>query len=47
MSHKIEKPFTARFLEGDEQVLLELTNTTVLKEQRTPGSGPSRPHIAA
>jgi len=57
MSSKIEKPFTARFLEGDEKVLLELTNTTdevlrgveilaiFLKDQGTPGGGPSRAHI--
>jgi hypothetical protein len=57
MSHKIEKPFTARFLDGDEKVLLELTNTTdevlkvvevlaiFLKDQGTPGGGPSRSHI--
>ncbi len=56
MSHGIEKPFTARFLDGDEKVLLELTNTTdealkgvevlavFLKDQGTPG-GPSRAHI--
>ena len=57
MSHRIEKPFTARFLDGDEKVLLELTNTThevlkgveilaiFLKDQGTPGGGPSRSHI--
>ena len=57
MSQKIEKPFTARFLDGDEKVLLELTNTTdevlkgveilavFLKDQGTPGGGPSRSHI--
>ena len=57
MSQRIEKPFTARFLDGDEKVLLELTNTTdevlrgveilavFLKDQGTPGGGPSRSHI--
>ncbi|HEX6185048.1 MAG TPA: hypothetical protein VFZ44_14275 [Pyrinomonadaceae bacterium] len=53
----IEKPFTARFLDDDDKVLLELTNTTdevlkgveilaiFLKDQGTPGGGPSRSHI--
>ena len=57
MSHKIEKPFTAKFLDDNEKVLLELTNTTdevlkgveilsiFLKDQGTPGGGPSRSHI--
>jgi hypothetical protein len=57
MSQKIEKPFTAKFLDDDEKVLLELTNTTdevlktveilaiFLKDQGTPGGGPSRSHI--
>ena len=57
MSRRIEKPFTARFLDGEEKVLLELTNTTdevlrgveilaiFLKDQGTPGGGPSRAHI--
>jgi len=57
MSHRIERPFTARFLDGGEKVLLELTNTTdevltcveilavFLKDQGTPGGGPSRSHI--
>jgi hypothetical protein len=57
MSHNIEKPFTARFLDDDDKVLLELTNTTdevlkgveilaiFLKDQGTPGGGPSRSHI--
>ena len=57
MSQRTEKPFTARFLDGDERVLLELTNTTrevlksveilavFLKDQGTPGGGPSRSHI--
>ena len=57
MSQKSEKPFTARFIDGGEKVLLELTNTTnevlrgveilavFLKDQGTPGGGPSRSHI--
>ncbi len=57
MSHRTEKPFAARFLDGGEKVLLELTNTThevlksvevlavFLKDQGTPGGGPSRSHI--
>jgi hypothetical protein len=56
MSNMIEKPFTARFIGAEEQVLLELTNTTdevlrgveilavFLKDQGAPG-GPSRAHI--
>src|SRR5918911_5555492 len=57
MSHMREKPFTARFIDAEEKVLLELTNTTdevlkgveilavFLKDQGTPGGGPSRSHI--
>lgn len=57
MSNGIDKPFTARFIDDDEKVLLELTNTTdevlrgvevlaiFLKDQGTPGGGPSRSHI--
>ncbi|HEX6625729.1 MAG TPA: hypothetical protein VF064_18580 [Pyrinomonadaceae bacterium] len=57
MSHKIEKPFIARFIDAEEKVLLELTNTTgevlrgveilavFLTDQGTPGGGPSRSHI--
>lgn len=57
MSRNIEKPFTARFLEGDRQVLLELTNTSgevlkgveilaiFLKDQGTPNGIPSQSHI--
>lgn len=53
----IEKPFTARFIDAEEKVFLELTNTTeevlksveilsvFLKDQGTPGGGPSRSHI--
>jgi hypothetical protein len=57
MSQRIEKPFTVRFIGDEEKVLLELTNTTdevlkgveilavFLKDQGTPGGGPSRSHI--
>ena len=57
MSQKIEKPFTARFIGAEEKVLLELTNMTdevlksveilsiFLKDQWTPGGGPSRSHM--
>ncbi len=57
MSRTIEKPFTARFIDAEGEVLLELTNTTdrvlnvveilavFLKDQGTPGGGPSRAHI--
>ncbi len=57
MSQRIDRPFTARFIDDDEKVLLELTNTTdevlrgveilavFLKDQGTPGGGPSRSHI--
>lgn len=57
MSRMIDKPFTARFIDAEGQVLLELTNTTdrvlnvveilavFLKDQGTPGGGPSRAHI--
>lgn len=57
MSQKIEKPFTARFLDGGEKVLLELTNTSgevlrgvevlaiFLKDQGTASGVPSQSHI--
>lgn len=57
MRNQTEKPFTARFIDAEEKVLLELTNTTdevlrgvevlavFLKDQGTPGGGPSRSHI--
>lgn len=57
MSRNIEKPFTARFLDGDRKVLLELTNTSAevlkgveilaifLKDQGTPNGIPSQSHI--
>jgi hypothetical protein len=53
----MEKPFTARFIEAGAQVRLELTNTgdetckvvevlaVFLKDEDTPGGGPSRAHI--
>ena len=57
VSDKMEKPFTARFIDDGYKVLLELTNTTgqvlkgvevlavFLKDEETPGGGPSRAHI--
>ncbi|HEX8721416.1 MAG TPA: hypothetical protein VF736_12345 [Pyrinomonadaceae bacterium] len=57
MSRNAEKPFTARFLEGDEKVLLELTNTSgevlkgveilaiFLKDQGSASGVPSQSHI--
>jgi len=56
MSNK-EKPFTFRFVETEANVLLELTNATdrtlkcvevltvFLKDEVTPGGGPSQAHI--
>ncbi|MDT5293186.1 MAG: hypothetical protein QOJ76_66 [Acidobacteriota bacterium] len=53
----IEKPFTARFIDDASKVQLELTNTSdatckgveilaiFLKDEETPGGGPSRAHI--
>lgn len=53
----IEKPFTAQFVDGGAGVRLELTNTAgmafksvevlsvFLKDEETPGGGPSRAHI--
>jgi len=53
----MEKTFTARFIDDDERVLLELTNTgdetckvveilaVFLKDEDTPGGGPARAHI--
>ena len=52
-----EKPFTFRFLEADNNFVLELTNATdrtlkcvevltvFLKDEITPGGGPSQAHI--
>lgn len=57
MSSKMQKPFTARFIDAEERVLLELTNMGVetckgveilavfLKDEETPGGGPARAHI--
>lgn len=57
MSNRIEKPFTARFIDAGARVLLELTNTgdetckrveilaVFLKDEETPGGGPARAHI--
>ena len=51
------KPFTLRFIDAPSKVLLELTNTTAktlksieiltvfLKDEETPGGGPSQAHI--
>jgi len=56
MSNK-EKPFTFRFVEAEDKFLLELTNATdrtlksievltvFLKDEVTPGGGPSQAHI--
>jgi hypothetical protein len=53
----IEKPFTVRFIEDGSEIHLELMNTTdqtlkgveildvFLKDEETPGGGPSRAHI--
>ena len=57
MGNKMEKPFTARFIDDEARVLLELTNTgdetckgveilaVFLKDEDTPGGGPARAHI--
>src|SRR5215211_4457318 len=57
MSRNMDKPFTARFLDDDQKVLLELTNTSgevlkgvevlaiFLKDQGTPTGVPSQSHI--
>lgn len=57
MSRSIEKPFTARFLDDDHELRLELTNTSgevlkgvevlaiFLKDQGTPSGVPSQSHI--
>ena len=57
MNSKMEKPFTARFIDAEGRVLLELTNTgdetckgveilaVFLKDEETPGGGPARAHI--
>ncbi|HEY9284588.1 MAG TPA: hypothetical protein VIP46_14125 [Pyrinomonadaceae bacterium] len=55
--NNIEKPFTVQFIDGGAGVRLELTNTAdtalkgveilsvFLKDEETPGGGPSRAHI--
>jgi len=57
MSSNNEKPFTFRFIDTKPRVLLELENTTdrafrsveiltiFLKDEETPGGGPSQAHI--
>jgi hypothetical protein len=54
---KTEKPFSFRFIDARPKVLLELTNATektlksieiltvFLKDEETPGGGPSQAHI--
>ena len=54
---KTEKPFMFRFIDAPSKVLLELTNesektlksidilTIFLKDEQTPGGGPSQAHI--
>ena len=56
-SSNTEKPFTAQFIDAGSKVLLELTNlcdqtfkcveilTVFLKDEESPGGGPSRAHI--
>ena len=56
-SNKTEKPFIFRLIEAPSKVLLELTNATdntlrsieiltiFLKDEETPGGGPSQAHI--
>ncbi|MBA3804640.1 MAG: hypothetical protein H0X14_02860 [Acidobacteria bacterium] len=56
-NNRKDKPFTARFVEAEPKVLLELMNTTdhtlksvevltiFLKDEVTPGGGPSRANI--
>src|SRR5258705_11783529 len=57
MSARVTKPFTFRFVDVGSNVLLELTNetnealdcigilTVFLKDEATPGGGPSQAHI--
>lgn len=57
VSMKAGEPFSVRFIDAGEQVLLELANksdrtlwgveilTVFLKDEETPGGGPSRAHI--
>jgi hypothetical protein len=54
---KIEKPFVFRLIDAEPKILLELTNaseqtfksieilTVFLKDEETPGGGPSQAHI--
>jgi hypothetical protein len=56
-SGKTDEPLSIRFIDAGEQVLLELANVTdhtlwsveiltvFLKDEETPGGGPSRAHI--
>lgn len=56
-TNKTEEPFTARFIEAEPHVLLELVNTTdhqlkrveiltiFLKDEETPGGGPAQASI--
>ncbi|MGH9906832.1 MAG: hypothetical protein ACRD8U_14770 [Pyrinomonadaceae bacterium] len=56
-SSNTEKPFVFRFIDASSKVLLELTNVTqntlksieiltvFLKDEETPGGGPSQAHI--
>ena len=56
-SMKTEKPFTYRLIDAPSKILLELTNVTdrtlksieiltiFLKDEETPGGGPSQAHI--
>ncbi len=55
--NRTEKPFTFKFIEEGPKILLELTNATdqslksievltvFLKDEETPGGGPSQAHI--
>jgi len=57
MSSRTEKPFNIRFIDASPRILLELTNetgqtvksveilTVFLKDEETPGGGPSQAHI--
>jgi hypothetical protein len=57
LNSKTAKPFSARFIDAEASVLLELTNTgdepcrsveilaVFLKDEETPGGGPARAHI--
>ncbi|MGA9993966.1 MAG: hypothetical protein WBP93_01065 [Pyrinomonadaceae bacterium] len=57
INSQIEKPFTFRFIDEEAKVLLELSNATdhtlksveiltvFLKDEETPGGGPSQAHI--